>query len=58
MNSYITGGELVVQWKYSTKHYHPETISKIAAPYLSELQELISHTLAQSTTIYTPLITG
>ena len=50
------GGELVLNWSYSAKHYNLETISKVAEEYISQLQALISHCLKQEQTgeVYTP----
>ncbi|WP_343745931.1 non-ribosomal peptide synthase/polyketide synthase [Chitinophaga sp.] len=50
----VQGGELVVQWKYSQAHYDPATITQLAADYLSQLEALILHCVAQQETKATP----
>ena len=37
VNSQVFGGELVLNWSYSSIHYNSETISKLAEDYISQL---------------------
>jgi amino acid adenylation domain-containing protein/non-ribosomal peptide synthase protein (TIGR01720 family) len=50
----VQGGELIIQWKYSSKHFDAGTIDYLAADYLTKLEALISHCVAQPETAYTP----
>ena len=47
VNGHIYGGELLVRWSYSSRHYSADTISRIAEGYVSALKSLISHCLEQ-----------
>jgi non-ribosomal peptide synthase protein (TIGR01720 family) len=56
VNSSVLGGELVLDWSYSSKHYNRETIIKLAKDYIDQLQRLIAHCLEQggSGSVHTP----
>ncbi|GAA3937011.1 hypothetical protein GCM10022209_34820 [Chitinophaga oryziterrae] len=54
VDSLVQGGELVIQWKYSSKHYDAASVEKLAAAYLSHLESLISHCASQSDSFFTP----
>ncbi|HEX8331373.1 MAG TPA: condensation domain-containing protein, partial [Segetibacter sp.] len=57
VNCFIGSGELVLNWRYSSIHYKPETIEKIASEYISNLSELINHCMQQQkggNSFYTP----
>ena len=56
VNSRISGGELVLNWSYSSRHYSKETIAKVAGDYINRLQQLTSHCLQQGEAgaVYTP----
>jgi amino acid adenylation domain-containing protein/non-ribosomal peptide synthase protein (TIGR01720 family) len=56
VNSYMFGGELILRWSYSSKHYNQETISKLAGEYILHLTRFINHCMEQgeSGTVYTP----
>ncbi|HEY4326481.1 MAG TPA: amino acid adenylation domain-containing protein [Mucilaginibacter sp.] len=56
INSHIFDRELVFNWSYSKVHYTPETISKVAADYIDQLQRLITHCIERGKTaeVYTP----
>ncbi len=56
INSIITNGELLVNWTYSTRHFTEETIQKLAANYISNLELIIAQCLTQQAKgeIYTP----
>ncbi len=56
VNSQISGGELVLNWSYSSMHYNQETISKLGGEYISRLAQLIAHCIEQGKTgsVYTP----
>ncbi|MBC9909360.1 non-ribosomal peptide synthase/polyketide synthase [Chitinophaga varians] len=48
VNSMVTGGELVLDWSYSSKHYNSDTIAKLAKRYIDELQTIILQAVAQA----------
>ncbi|RBL90134.1 non-ribosomal peptide synthase/polyketide synthase [Chitinophaga flava] len=50
----VRGGELIVQWKYSSLHYDAATIQQLATGYIQQLETLISHCVEQSETVATP----
>ncbi|HVI49175.1 MAG TPA: amino acid adenylation domain-containing protein, partial [Chitinophaga sp.] len=56
VNSIIQDEELVLQWGYSTLHYEAESISTLAAAFVSNLELLIAHCTEQAAngTVYTP----
>jgi amino acid adenylation domain-containing protein/non-ribosomal peptide synthase protein (TIGR01720 family)/FkbM family methyltransferase len=56
INSSIRSEELVLAFTYSKKNYHEETISRLAAAYISNLEWLIAEALEQgkSTEVFTP----
>jgi amino acid adenylation domain-containing protein/non-ribosomal peptide synthase protein (TIGR01720 family) len=56
VNSFISGGELMLRWSYSDKHYNQETIARLADDYINQLTRLINHCLKQgkSGIVYTP----
>src|SRR5262249_2756631 len=37
----VTGGQLRVSWRYNTERYHPDTITRLAAPLLAALRALL-----------------
>ncbi len=43
INCIIRGGELIINWTYSTKHFEEDTIKKMLENYISNLQLLIAH---------------
>ena len=57
VTSWMQGGELVMNWTYSNKHYRSETISKLASAFMQNLEKLIIHcieTQKSGKTIFTP----
>ncbi|RBL91356.1 non-ribosomal peptide synthase/polyketide synthase [Chitinophaga flava] len=54
IDSYIQEGVLVVNWRYSTRHYSLAGIEKLASDYLSNLQMLIDHCASQRAVSFTP----
>ncbi|RBL90135.1 non-ribosomal peptide synthase/polyketide synthase [Chitinophaga flava] len=46
--------ELVLRWKYSSKHFNAAGIEKMAAAYITHLEALIEHCVAQLTSLPTP----
>ena len=56
IDSMVTGGELVMDWSYSSCHYLEETIRGLAEAYQRNLQELIDHCTEQGALgeVYTP----
>ncbi|MEO7535571.1 MAG: non-ribosomal peptide synthase/polyketide synthase, partial [Ferruginibacter sp.] len=54
VNGLIQGGELILNWSYSSKYFEQETIENLAASYMSNLNALITHCIAQAAPVYTP----
>ncbi|MBK8551804.1 MAG: amino acid adenylation domain-containing protein [Ignavibacteria bacterium] len=56
VNGFVQGGELRLNWSYSSLHYEKETISNLIKKYQSALESLISHCTEQQKTgiVYTP----
>jgi non-ribosomal peptide synthase protein (TIGR01720 family) len=56
VTGYILGGELVMQWSYSSKHYVAATITDLAENYNRNLSVLINYCLekGKSAAVYTP----
>lgn len=54
INASVVNGRLEVMWTYSRERYRLETITSLAAAYLSDLQMLISHCLSVEAGGYTP----
>jgi amino acid adenylation domain-containing protein/non-ribosomal peptide synthase protein (TIGR01720 family) len=52
----VKGGELVMRWSYSAKHYVAFTIEQVAKSYITQLAQLIAHcmTIDRANTVYTP----
>ena len=48
VNGSVENGELVLNWSYSTLHYNADTIQELAGNYLAQLQQLITHAVAQA----------
>lgn len=43
INSLVTGGELMLNWTYSTADYEEATIQSLADAYINELKSIIAH---------------
>ncbi|MDX5418201.1 MAG: amino acid adenylation domain-containing protein [Hymenobacteraceae bacterium] len=54
VNGSIAGGQLSLSWSYSTKHFHKETIERLATHYLEALSELIVHCQEKQVPEHTP----
>ncbi|PSL45672.1 non-ribosomal peptide synthase protein (TIGR01720 family)/amino acid adenylation domain-containing protein/thioester reductase-like protein [Chitinophaga niastensis] len=56
VDSMIRQGELIIQWGFSQKHYEAATVAQLANTYLSHLESLIAHCVAQdpSLPVHTP----
>jgi non-ribosomal peptide synthase protein (TIGR01720 family) len=56
VNAMIAGGELVMQWSYSSRHYQAATIQQLAKEYIENLEALIVHCMEQGIkgVAYTP----
>jgi non-ribosomal peptide synthase protein (TIGR01720 family) len=56
VNGRVSGGELVLNWSYSGRHYERETIRQLAAAYISNLEGLIDHCMEQGRrgVVFTP----
>ncbi|MEJ7558100.1 MAG: non-ribosomal peptide synthase/polyketide synthase [Pedobacter sp.] len=56
VSSSVQEGQLVLQWRYSTLHYHTSTIESLIENYQKNLQSLISHCIDQGkkSVVYTP----
>ncbi|MBF8271704.1 MAG: amino acid adenylation domain protein [Magnetococcales bacterium] len=54
INGFVTEGKMQWDWTYSTVLHHHETIHRLARYYLTSLEQLIRHCLAQEDVGYTP----
>ncbi|MCY7422282.1 MAG: amino acid adenylation domain-containing protein, partial [Chitinophagaceae bacterium] len=45
INAQVQDGQLVVSWSFSTLHFSPETIEKLASEYISNVTAIIQHCL-------------
>jgi amino acid adenylation domain-containing protein/non-ribosomal peptide synthase protein (TIGR01720 family) len=54
INSMVQGGELILGWSYSTRHYEAETINALAESYLAGLKAIILHCKDQQGAVFTP----
>ena len=56
INCMVQGGELILNWGYSSLHYDKDTIEDLAERYKTTLESLISHCIEQqkSGPVYTP----
>jgi non-ribosomal peptide synthase protein (TIGR01720 family) len=56
VNSLVIGGELIINWAYSSLHYEEVTAKQLSEKYLSNLSLLIDHCMRQgrSSVIHTP----
>ncbi|MEO6638394.1 MAG: amino acid adenylation domain-containing protein, partial [Ginsengibacter sp.] len=56
VNCIVRGGELVIDWTFSNKHFEEETIQKLLSDYISNLELLIAHCAetAKKETFHTP----
>ncbi|HVI46038.1 MAG TPA: non-ribosomal peptide synthase/polyketide synthase [Chitinophaga sp.] len=48
INSMVTGGELQLEWSYSHRHFNEATIAQLADNYISGLEAIIKHAVAQA----------
>ncbi|WP_344931045.1 condensation domain-containing protein, partial [Aquimarina addita] len=54
INGSITGGELILDWNYSTSKYNPKTINKLSNQYLDNLEKIILHCCSKQKRDFTP----
>ncbi|MEO7584342.1 MAG: amino acid adenylation domain-containing protein [Ferruginibacter sp.] len=56
INAMVQGGKLLINWRYSTRHYYENTINILADTFVANLQHLIAHCMVQlrSGLVYTP----
>jgi non-ribosomal peptide synthase protein (TIGR01720 family) len=56
INSLVSGGDLIMRWSFSGRHYEEETIDRLLQQYRRVLQELIDHCGRQGKkgSVYTP----
>jgi len=54
INGSIAGGELTLNWSYSTAQYEEASIQQLAGNYMDNLATLISHCATQNTSQPTP----
>ncbi|WP_212004588.1 non-ribosomal peptide synthetase [Chitinophaga sp. HK235] len=55
VNCIVQYGKLQFYWRYSTRHFSPESVATLADNYLSHLHALIDHCVANAATpAYTP----
>ncbi|WP_262892893.1 non-ribosomal peptide synthetase [Puia dinghuensis] len=50
----VAGGELVLRWGYSKKHYDGESIEELSGLYVKKLEELIDHCRGRDGQEHTP----
>ncbi|MBB6274141.1 amino acid adenylation domain-containing protein/non-ribosomal peptide synthase protein (TIGR01720 family), partial [Pedobacter cryoconitis] len=58
VNTMIQGGELLIDWSYSARHYDEASIDQLASLYMEHLQNLISHCAEQVSPAFTPFDYG
>lgn len=51
VNAAVQGGELIVNWGYSSLHYNKQTIEHLAESYIMHLSMLIEHCMEQQLTV-------
>ncbi|WP_160710767.1 non-ribosomal peptide synthetase [Chitinophaga solisilvae] len=54
VNTMIQGGELYLDWSYSSKHYDVSSVERLSALYIHYLQGLITHCAGRETAAFTP----
>ncbi|MBK8549759.1 MAG: non-ribosomal peptide synthase/polyketide synthase [Ignavibacteria bacterium] len=56
VNSFVQGGELSMNWSYSSLHYEKKTITELIKKYQETLESVITHCIEKqkSDSIYTP----
>ncbi len=54
LNGYVTGGQLRLDWTYSTLVHKEATVSRLAEEFINALRELITHCQSPSAKGYTP----
>lgn len=57
VTGHILGGELILNWNFSGKHYQEKTIRALANSYIEQLKLIIEHCISvmkSGTAIYTP----
>ncbi|MBC9909503.1 non-ribosomal peptide synthase/polyketide synthase [Chitinophaga varians] len=50
----VSEGQLRLDWNYSTQHFEAATIAQLATEYLSQLEQLVAHCVAVTTSVFTP----
>ena len=50
----VRGGELQISWEYNSEIHHAETVTRLAADYLAELERLIRHCQSPGAGGFTP----
>ncbi|MGB8191171.1 MAG: amino acid adenylation domain-containing protein [Chitinophagaceae bacterium] len=56
VNSVVSGGELNINWNYSSKHFEAATVQLLADKYINNLEAIIDHCLEtiKNGGVYTP----
>jgi amino acid adenylation domain-containing protein/non-ribosomal peptide synthase protein (TIGR01720 family) len=54
ISSSVRGGDLHINWSYSSLHFNDETLKKLADAYVNNLNEIIENCLSQTNTFFTP----
>jgi amino acid adenylation domain-containing protein/non-ribosomal peptide synthase protein (TIGR01720 family) len=54
INGYVSGGQLRLDWTYSTLIHKEATVSRLAEEFINALRELITHCQSPSAKGYTP----
>ena len=52
----VVGGELQINWEYSSEIHHVETVTQLAAEYVAELERLIRHCQSPDAAVLQPPI--
>ncbi|WP_344813462.1 non-ribosomal peptide synthase/polyketide synthase, partial [Chitinophaga oryziterrae] len=54
INCLVKGGEFIISWSYSTRHYETATVNALTSQFIRNLQLLIGHCLQQEQPTFTP----
>ena len=54
VNAMIRQGVLEIQWDYSTLHFNKKSVKELAMAFVSALEEIITHCVAQTASSHTP----
>jgi non-ribosomal peptide synthase protein (TIGR01720 family) len=54
LNSVVAGGELNLEWGYSSRHLDAATVEQLSQRYVDHLRSLVEHCRSLSKVVYTP----